>query len=209
MDLLFVRHAEPERVEPGRGVPANPPLTERGKEQAKRIGVWLACEHIDAVVSSPQRRALETAAPIAAAHGLTVEIVDGLVEFDVQADHYIPVEELKAANDPRWREMAEGRWGAEAGAGEDPETFRARVLVAVDQVVVANAGRRVVAVCHGGVINVALGAVLGLTRPLWFDPGYTSLSRMAASRTGVRSIVTLNETAHLEAQRDTSNGRRP
>jgi hypothetical protein len=37
---------------------------------------------------------------------------------------------------------------------------------------------------------------------LWFDPGYTSLSRVAASRAGVRSVVTLNETAHLEARRD-------
>ena len=55
-------------------------------------------------------RARETAAPIAAAHGLDVEIVDGLVEYDVQADDYIPIEELKATNDPRWHAMVEGRW---------------------------------------------------------------------------------------------------
>jgi broad specificity phosphatase PhoE len=60
----------------------------------------------------------------------------------------------------------------------------------------------VVAVCHGGVINVALAGVLGLDQPLWFDPGYTSVSRMVASRTGVRSIRTLNECAHLYGRRD-------
>ena len=63
-------------------------------------------------------------------------------------------------------------------------------------------GKRVVAVCHGGVINVALGSVLGVAQPLWFEPGYTSLSRMIASRTGIRSVASLNELAHLEAKRE-------
>ena len=49
----------------------------------------------------------------------------------------------------------------------------------------------------------ALGSVLGVTRPLWFEPGYTSLSRMLASRSGIRSVGSLNELAHLSATRDT------
>jgi probable phosphoglycerate mutase len=201
MDLLLVRHAEPTRVEGGTGVRANPGLTERGREQAERLADWLAQEHIDAVVASPQRRARETAAPIAAAHGLAVAVVDGLVEFDVQADHYIPVEELKATNDPRWRAMVDGTW--HDFGGEDPAVFRTRVLATVDALIADHAGERVVAVCHGGVVNVALAAVLGLERMLWFDPHYTSLSRVAASRRGVRSLVSLNEIAHLEARRGT------
>ena len=54
----------------------------------------------------------------------------------------------------------------------------------------------------GGVINVALGSVLGVVPPLWFEPGYTSVSRMIASRTGIRSVASLNELAHLEAKRE-------
>ncbi len=57
--------------------------------------------------------------------------------------------------------------------------------------------------CHGGVINVAMAVVLGLDRHLWFEPHYTSLSRMVASRSGVRSVASLNERAHLEARRET------
>ena len=57
------------------------------------------------------------------------------------------------------------------------------------------------AVCHGGVINVALGSVLGIPQPLWFEPGYTSVSRMLASRAGIRSVASLNELAHLQATR--------
>ena len=56
-------------------------------------------------------------------------------------------------------------------------------------------------VCHGAVINLYLGHVLGLARLLWFEPNYASISRVRASRDGVRSVVSLNETAHLEASR--------
>lgn len=199
MDLLLVRHAEPVRIAPGGGAPADPPLTARGVEQAERLADWLAFERIDVLLSSPQRRARETAAPIARAHGLDVEVMEGLVEYDVQSDHYIPVEELRATRDPRWTAMLEGRWH-EFG-GDPPEVFRDRVLRCIDEIVARFAGQRVVAVCHGGVVNVALAGVLGLDRLLWFDPGYTSVSRMAASRHGVRSVVSLNERAHLVAER--------
>jgi probable phosphoglycerate mutase len=199
VDLLLVRHAEPERVAGGTGVRADPPLTARGKEQAAALAAWLAHEPVDAVLSSPMRRALETAEPTAAAHEVVVEIVDGLAEFDAQADDYIPIEELKATNDPRWRAMASGTW--EGAGGEEPEVFRTRVLAAFDDVVARYAGRRVVAVCHGGVVNCVVGSLLGIGKPLWFEPAYSSLHRIAASRSGVRSIVTLNETAHLIARR--------
>jgi broad specificity phosphatase PhoE len=200
MELLWVRHAEPERVAPGTGEPANPGLTARGNEQAQRLARWLAHEDVDAVLSSPQRRAIETARPIADAHGLKIEVVEGLVEYDVQADHYIPMEELRATNDQRLRDMIEGRW--ETFGGESPESFRARVEATLAALIAGHPGERVVAVCHGGVINVALAIVLGFDRLLWFDPHYTSLSRVVASRTGVRSLASLNENAHLIARRE-------
>ena len=122
------------------------------------------------------------------------------MEYDAEADYYIPVEEMRETRDHRWRSMVEGRW--EELGGEAPDRFRARIVPCVDAVVDRFAGRRVAAVCHGGVINVYLAAVLGLERHLWFEPGYTSINRVAAARTGERSVVTLNETAHLVATLD-------
>lgn len=200
MELLWVRHGEPERIAPGSGVPADPALTERGRDQAERLGAWLALEPIDVVLSSPQRRARETAVPIAAAHGLKVQIFDGLVEYDAQSDSYIPMEELRASNDSHLTAMYEGRW-EEFGA-QSTATFRARVEATLDEIVAGHPGQRVVAVCHGGVINVAFAIALGLDRHLWFEPHYTSLSRMVASRTGVRSVASLNERAHMAARRE-------
>ena len=200
MELLWVRHGEPERIAPGSGVRADPALTERGADQARRLSEWLAFDAIDAVVSSPLRRAVDTAAPIAATRGLEVVVVEGLIEYDSNSDHYIPMEELRVTKDERWQAMVDGRW--DAFGADLPEVFRARVDETVTELVERFAGQRVVAVCHGGVINVALGSVLGVEQPLWFEPGYTSLSRMKASRSGIRSVASLNELAHLEAKRD-------
>src|SRR3954453_14064406 len=111
MELVLVRHAEPTRIdshEPG-GAPADPALTERGREQAERVAAWLAFESIDTLLVSPKPRALETAEPIAKLCGLEPVLATDIVEYDARADHYIPIEELRAKDDPRFRAMVEGR----------------------------------------------------------------------------------------------------
>jgi probable phosphoglycerate mutase len=200
MDLLLIRHAEPVRIEHAPDG-ADPELTERGEEQAARLAAWLGAEHLDAVYCSPMRRARETAAPVAAIQNLPPEVVDDLIEFDRESVSYIPVEELRALKDERWYAMIEGRWH-EDGTGEHPELFVPRVVNAVDTLIEKHPGQRVALVCHGGVINVYLAAVLGIERLLWFEPAYTSISRVVAARGGPRSVVSLNETAHLHAVRD-------
>ena len=90
--------------------------------------------------------------------------------------------------------MAEGRL---EDFDVDPALFQQGIVAAIDRVIVANPGRTVGIVCHGGVINAYLAAVLGIDRLLFFEPGYTSISRVAASRSGHRSVVSLNELAHL------------
>ena len=193
MDLLLIRHAEPVRMEVAEGV-ADPPLHERGVEQAARLAAWLADEAIDGVWSSPLRRARETAAPVASALGLPVEISDGVAEYDRNLTWYIPLEELKASNDPRWKEMAGGNYFGTSTA----EEFTARVVEAMEAIIAASPGGRVAVICHGGVINVYLSWVLQRTgAPMFFLPAYTSISRVAAQRAGTRGVLSLNETAHL------------
>ncbi|MEY2478394.1 MAG: 2,3-bisphosphoglycerate-dependent phosphoglycerate mutase [Actinomycetota bacterium] len=196
MDLLLIRHAEPVRIVDADG-PADPPLRERGLHQAELLGQWLATEPLDGIWASPLRRARETAAAVAAHHGLEVVIDDELAEFDKEATSYIPYEELKATKDERFLAMAEGRL---EDYDVDPKVFQAGVVAAIDRVIVANPGRTVGVVCHGGVINAYLAHVLSIDRLLFFEPGYTSISRVAAARSGARSVVSLNELAHLRHQ---------
>jgi 2,3-bisphosphoglycerate-dependent phosphoglycerate mutase len=196
MQLLLIRHALPVRIDGGDG-PADPDLSDEGRRQAAALAEWLKAEHIDQIWSSPMRRARQTASPIESAFGLEAVLDDGLKEFDADEAHYIPIEELRASADPRWRELIE-RLGA-------PEQFAFRDLAAaaVERAVEANPGRQVAVVCHGGVINAYLSTILGIDRPLFFEPAYTSISRVMASSRGHRSLVSVNEIPHLPELRRT------
>jgi probable phosphoglycerate mutase len=105
------------------------------------------------------------------------------------------MEELRAANDPRWEKLMRGEWD---GADGNPNEFKTRVVQSIEDIIVRNPGGRVVVVCHGGVINQYLAHVLQIeTQVGFFYPQYTSIHRVAASRSGKRSIVSINEAAHL------------
>lgn len=194
MEIILVRHALPIRRENVDG-PADPELSVDGHEQARHFAEYMALEHVDAIYTSPMKRAVQTAEPLAKLKGLTPIVVEGVAEFDQHSNEYIPVEELKAANDPRWKELMEGG----IAAHEDIETFNNRVRDSIEQIISENKGGRVVVTCHGGVINSYLANVLRLpdNSAQFFYPNYTSIHRVAASSAGHRSILTINETSHL------------
>src|SRR4051812_25610983 len=149
MELLLIRHAEPVRIVGAEG-PADPPLRDRGRQQAERLAAWLAEEDLDALWSSPMRRALETAAPVAARHALDVVVDDDLAEFDREATSYIPIEEIRGTDHPEWLAMVEGRIEPNS-AGVTAEQFQAGVVAAMERVIASNPSRKVAVVCHGGV----------------------------------------------------------
>jgi len=193
MDLALVRHALPFRIEESDG-PADPELTEQGHRQADAVGEWLAAEEWDAVYSSPLIRARQTAEHIAKRTGHEIVICEDIREYDAGLNAYIPYEELKATRDEHWQAMVQDRL---EDLAPDGANFRKRVSAAVEEIINNHPGQRVIAVAHGGAINVALAEVLGLDRDLWVEAAYASISRVAASRQGARSIVSVNETGHL------------
>jgi probable phosphoglycerate mutase len=188
MELILVRHGLPER----RDDTSDPPLAPEGHEQARRVARWLAAERIDAVVTSPMIRAVQTAEPFLALAGLDAQVHPDIVEFDRGAGRYVPIEVLKREDYPAWQAMV-------AGEGVDIAAFHMLVVAALEQIVAANAGRNVAVFCHGGVINVWTAHVLGLAPRLFFEPGYASVHRYLCARSGQRNVVALNERGHLRA----------
>lgn len=194
MELLLIRHALPVTrvIESGA---ADPELSDAGHAQAAHLATYLGAERLDAIYASPLRRALQTAEPVAATQGLAITTVDDVAEWDRNSNEYVPMEELKAANDPRWQAMVRGEWTVH---DETPEEFRGRIVDAIEELIAAHSGHRIAIVCHGGVINGYLSEILGLgVNQGFFYPNYTSIHRIAAARSGERSIVTVNETSHL------------
>ncbi len=193
MDLILVRHGLPERVIAQAGA-ADPHLNETGRKQADALGEYLAAEHIDAVWTSPMNRARDTAQPLTERLRLVSRVHDDLAEWDRESAEYIPVEELKATNDPRWIALQTGEWTGNI----DPLEFQSKVVAAIDQIISTHTGQRVVVVCHAGVIGTYLAHILQYAKPGgFFHPEYTSIHRVIASARGHRTIKTLNETTHL------------
>jgi 2,3-bisphosphoglycerate-dependent phosphoglycerate mutase len=194
MELLLIRHALPVRIEAAEGV-ADPPLAELGERQSDALAEYLAGEDVALLLTSPMRRARQTAAPVASRLGLEAAVVDGLAEFDRDSNWYIPIEELRAAGDPRWRSYLDEHWGTDTGL--DPAGFRAGVVRCIEDVIDANPARKVAAIAHGGVINAYVAHVLQTPSPGVFEPLYTSITRVLASREGHRMMKSMNEAAHV------------
>ena len=194
MELLLIRHALPERHETDDGTPADPPLSGLGRAQADALARWLAAEKLDAIYTSPMRRARQTAAPLERAFALGAGIEPDLVEMDHTSDVYVPLDQLKRDDYPRWQALIQQ---GELWAGIDVPAFRRTVVAALERAIAAHRGGRVAVVCHGGVVNAWTGHVLGVDAPFFLDIAYTGVSRFLAASSGERSVTSLNETAHL------------
>ncbi|MCV7076600.1 histidine phosphatase family protein [Mycobacterium szulgai] len=192
MQLLLVRHALPLRSDHGEG--SDPDLSEDGLAQVARLPEALARFPISRVVSSPQRRAIQTAEPVAAGRGLSVDVDERFAEYDRNLPAYIPVEQIRNEFPEEWARMAQGH----LPSAVDEDAFRARVRAAVDDVVAAaDPDDTVAAFSHGGVINVVLHEILGTARLLSFPIDYASVTRLLFSRSGQATVATVNFTEHV------------
>lgn len=83
--LLLIRHGENEYVKTGKLAGRLPGvhLNQRGQQQAAALGDALKDVPIKAIYSSPLERAMETAAPIAAARKLEIQQEPGLLDTQI------------------------------------------------------------------------------------------------------------------------------
>ncbi len=183
---------------------ADPPLSELGRWQARRVAETLTArvEHPLALYSSDQRRAMETAEPIAAALGLTIHPDPRLREHDMGEatgrtweevlEKYPHLLEIDAAG----KSVLPHLPGA-----EPPEAARARITDVFDEIVARHGaeGGEVIVVAHGGVFRTYLGHILGLpdlpTLTLRF--GNASITILEQNEHGNFYIAVLNERCHL------------
>lgn len=144
--------------------PPGAPLDELGRDQADELARRLAGHPVRAVHASRAIRAQQTAAPVAAVHGLEVEVVDGVQE--------VSIGELEGRSDgaafEAFFEVYDAWWRGELDArlpgGESALDLRARFLPAVERIVGgADRDGDVVLVSHGAAIRMVAAALLGDT----------------------------------------------
>jgi broad specificity phosphatase PhoE len=179
--LFLLRHGEVEeryhRVFGGR---IDMELSPRGHEQARALAGFLRRRPIDAIYTSPMRRAQQTLAPLAShcprpamtrTEFREVDFGDwtGLTWEQVHSRYQV------SAFD--WLEQIER--GA-IGNAETGVSFRARVEPSLRQIVREHAGQSVAIVCHGGVIRMMLSILLDLALPKMaaFEIDYATVSQV-------------------------------
>ncbi len=159
--LLLTRHAETTWHAENRytGARSDPDLTDHGLRQVDRLAAGVLAEGVQVVVSSPQRRALRTAEPAAAALDVPVLQVAGLHEVDFGSAEGHTLAELDP--DVAARFVADPVAHPFPGAESPPDAAR-RVTTALREIAAEHAGLTVLVVAHSTVLRLGLCDLLGL-----------------------------------------------
>jgi broad specificity phosphatase PhoE len=203
MRLILVRHGETDtnkaRLALGR---ADVALNEQGRWQAQRLAASLKHEPIAAIYSSPLKRALATAEPIASSHGLEVQVDDGLIEMDIGEMEGLTFQQV-GERYPRFLQAWLGDQAAHEAmpGGECLLDVQERAWQAIERIRERQEQGTVAAVTHNFVILTLLCRVLGLElagfRRLRHSLAAKSVLEMGRDRI---MVVGFNDTCHLEAE---------
>ncbi|MBP1622585.1 MAG: histidine phosphatase family protein [Acidobacteria bacterium] len=162
------------------------PLTAAGKRQARRAASALSKLPIRSIISSPMRRAAETAAIIHSACGVDLRLDARLAEGSFGNWEGRTRAEVLGLG-PRDAELL-ARWESDPGCappgGESIESIQKRVTSLVEDLTDEFQDASVVLVSHVGPIKALLAAVLDIplqsTRRLFLDPGTISVVEWGA-----------------------------
>ena len=165
--LYLIRHgateanlASPPRLQ---GRRHDPPLAQLGVRQAEATRDFLAVRPIDHCYCSPLLRAVQTAALVAAPHGLAPQPLEALTECDVgrwegldwQSIRYLDAETYQ-------RFMLDPAENGYPGGESFADVFR-RVAPTIDDLLRVHAGEGILVVAHHVVNRTYLASLMGLS----------------------------------------------
>jgi len=162
IEIILARHGETEwnvaEVFRGR---IDVELNETGLKQAELLAEYLSDVKINAIYSSPLKRALKTAEMIASYHKLDVEIAPGLIDFDYGKWQGLPHQEVKIKYKELYAEWINSPDKVKIPTGESLDDIRKRAMGVVSNIIAKYRGT-VVLVSHRVVNKVLICALLGL-----------------------------------------------
>lgn len=177
-----------------------------GEKQLELLGLRFRNEHIDAIYTSPLKRARATAEAIAKYHDMEPIAEPGLIEIDCGR-----MENMLLTDVARLFPEVALNWDRSPDLCEFPggETMREvydRVNAALDRIIAENPGKTVVITTHGGALRnlyarIQYGEPIGIRKSEVF--GNTGVSTLIAENGGLR-FESINDLSHLP-----ENMRRP
>jgi len=197
--IILMRHGQTEwnKFERFRGK-ADIELDETGRRQAEaaaeRIGQW----KVDAVYSSPLKRAMSTAQAVADRLGLTVQTLEGINDMDFGEWEGLAIAEARqkyVALFDLWLYHPER---LEIPRAETLEDVRKRAVAAIDEVVAKHKDQTIALVSHRVVCKVLLCHLLGVGNShFWQIAQDTTAINLFEVWEGKPSVMLINDTCHL------------
>ncbi len=197
--LIAVRHGETAwNVEARLQGQLDIPLNERGEEQARRAARSLAEDRPDVVVSSDLARARATAETIASFNQVPLFLDPALRERSFGSFEGMTHTEVEQ----RWPEQSQ-RWRSRdpdfaPGDGETLRVFFERCVEATLRIAEEHAGKTIVLVAHGGVLDCLYRAAsrVDLDAPRIWQLDNAAINRMLHTDSGL-TLVGWNDVGHL------------
>jgi probable phosphoglycerate mutase len=193
--VLLVRHGQTPTT--GKLLPGRAPglhLAEAGQQQALRAAERIAAlPKVDAIYASPLERARETAAPIAAARGMKVQIDKGLLECDF--GDWTGAELKALMKLPEWNTVQRAPSTFTFPNGESFTAMQTRMVSAIDRLRAKHPGGTIVCVSHADPIKAAVAHAMGTHIDLFqrIVIGTCSISAVAYGM-GAPIVLTVNST---------------
>jgi broad specificity phosphatase PhoE len=201
--LYLLRHgateanlAQPPRLQ---GRRHDPPLAPLGIRQAEATRDLLAIRPLDHCYSSPLVRAVQTAAIVAAPHGLTPRPLDGLTECDVGRWEGLDWQTIRCGENEAYRRFMANPAAHGYPGGESFADVALRATRTLEELLVRYEGQAILVVAHHVVNRTYLAGLLGLSpgqaRQVTLDNCGISVVVRAGGET---TVSTLNAAFHLQ-----------
>ncbi len=205
-ELILIRHGETDwnRELRFQGH-VDVPLNATGHTQAQRLAQRLAAEPwgVEALVCSDLIRTRQTAAPSLQAL-LPHAQLDALTDSALREQSFgvvdgLRVDDIKADHADAWAQWLRFEPDYAMPGGESTRQFHARVLAAVRRIAAQHAGRKVLVVTHGGVLDMVWRTArgTGLSGPRQSDIPNAGLNRVRVSGEAIE-VLDWADTRHLE-----------
>jgi broad specificity phosphatase PhoE len=202
--LLLVRHGETVWNQENRWQgQADIPLSEAGREQARRLAQRLRTEgrRVRAIYASDLLRAFHTAEILGEVLGVPPTPEVAWREMDIGVWSGLTTAEVIARYATEWERLRAGE-DLPRGGGETFAQFQGRIIREVERLVVKHAGEQVAIVTHGGAVRAFLLHCRGLDVSQFrqIDKiGNTGLSEVTLSANGGGAVIhSVNDVSHLD-----------
>ncbi len=199
--LLLIRHGQSTWNAEGRIQGwADPPLSETGLDQARKLAQRLAADGytLAAIYSSPLLRARQTAEQVAQALELPVQADERLKENGVGKFTGLTGQEVEQQFPEWWAARRVSQEWIPPPDGEDRNSFASRAAAVMAHIVADHSEQTVAVVSHGGILGAylihALEMSIHRSSPFQFDNASLSVVQIGEHR--IR-LLKLNDTAHL------------